>query len=46
MFIMSYMFDGCSLLISLPDILKWNTRKIIIMSYLLNDCHNLLNSNH
>ena len=29
---MSYMFDECSLLSSLPDISKWNTNNVTNMS--------------
>ena len=43
---MSYMFYGCSSLISLPDISKWNTKNVIYKKYIFNGCHNLLNSYH
>ena len=35
---MSYMFRGCSSLISLPDISKWDTKNITNMSVMLNEC--------
>ena len=41
---MSGMFTGCSLLISLPDISKWDTKNVKYMSCMFNGCHNLLNS--
>ena len=41
---MSYMFYGCSSLKSLPDISKWNTKNVIDMRDMFNECHNLLNS--
>ena len=39
---MSYMFYGCSSLISLPDISNWNTSKVTNMSYMFYDCNSLL----
>ena len=39
---MSDMFYGCSSLISLPDISKWNTKNIIDMSCLLYGCSSLI----
>ena len=38
---MSYMFYGCSSLISLPDISKWDTKNVN-MSNMFDKCHNLL----
>ena len=38
---MSYMFDGCSSLSSLPDISKWNTNNVTNMSYMFNGCSSL-----
>ena len=38
---MSYMFNGCSSLQSLPDISKWNTSNITNMSYMSNGCSSL-----
>ena len=35
---MSYMFDECSSLISLPDISKWNTSNVTDMSYMFYEC--------
>ena len=35
---MSYMFGGCSSLLSLPDISKWNTDNITNMSYMFSGC--------
>ena len=40
----SYMFYGCSSLISLPDISKWDTKNVTNMNYMFYGCHNLLNS--
>ena len=37
----SYMFRGCNLLISLPDISKWNTSNVIDMSYLFDGASSL-----
>jgi len=37
------MFNGCSSLISLPDISKWDTKNVN-MSNMFDKCHNLLNS--
>ena len=42
---MSYMFDGCSSLSSLPDISKWNTNNITDMSGMFNGCSKLKYSN-
>ena len=36
---MSYVFDGCSSLSSLPDISKWNTNKVTDMIYIFMDVH-------
>ena len=38
---MSYMFDGCSSLLSLPDISKWNTNNVTNMSYMFDGCSSL-----
>ena len=38
---MSYMFEGCSKLSSLPDISKWNTKNVTNMSYMFYDCLSL-----
>jgi len=38
---MSYMFDGCSSLSSLPDISKWNTNNVNNMSYMFYKCSSL-----
>ena len=35
----SFMFDGCCSLASLPDIQKWNTGKITNMSHMFNKCY-------
>ena len=35
---MSYMFCGCSSLIALPNIHKWNTKDVINMKYMLTGC--------
>ena len=40
---MSHMFDECSLLLSLPDINKWDTSNIIDMSYMFFGCISLNN---
>ena len=39
---MSYMFSGCSSLLSLPDISKWNTNNVTNMSYMFYNCSSLL----
>ena len=39
---MTAMFDGCSSLISLPDISKWNTKNVINMSNIFNECSSLI----
>ena len=39
---MSYMFEGCSSLLSLPDISKWNTNDVTNMSYMISGCSSLL----
>ena len=39
---MSDMFDGCSSLISLPDISKWNTNNVECMSYMFSRCSSLI----
>ena len=41
---MRSMFYGCSSLISLPDISKWDTKNVTDMSDMFYGCHNLLNS--
>ena len=38
---MSYMFDGCRLLSSLPDISKWNTNNIKYMNCMFSECSSL-----
>ena len=38
---MSFMFYGCSLLSSLPDISKWNTSNVTNMSNMFNGCSSL-----
>ena len=35
---MSFMFDGCSSLSSLPDISKWNINNLNTMSYMFSGC--------
>ena len=35
---MNHMFYGCSSLLSLPDISKWNTNKIKDMSWMFSNC--------
>jgi len=35
---MNFIFRGCSILLSLPDISKWNTNNVTDMSYMFNDC--------
>ena len=39
---MSYMFAGCMLISSLPDISQWNTQIVINMSHLFSGCESLL----
>ena len=39
---MSYMFNRCSSLSSLPDISKWNTNNVTDMSYMLRECLNII----
>jgi len=39
---MSYMFDKCSSLISLPDISNWNTNNVKNMSYMFYECSSLI----
>ena len=38
---MSYMFHGCSLLSSLPDISKWNTSNVEKMKCMFAECKSL-----
>ena len=38
---MSYMFDGCSPLISLSDISNWNTNNVIYMNNMFDKCSSL-----
>ena len=38
---LSYMFNRCSSLLSLPDISKWSTNKVINMSDMFNGCKSL-----
>ena len=35
---MSGIFSGCKLLLSLPDISKWNTNKVAYMSGIFSGC--------
>ena len=39
---MSYMFYGCSSLILLPDISKWDTKNVTDMSDIFNECSSLI----
>ena len=39
---MSYMFDKCSTLSSIPDISQWNTSNVSNMSFMFNECISLL----
>ena len=39
---MSYMFAGCMLISSLPDISQWNTQNVTNMSHLFSGCESLL----
>jgi len=39
---MMWMFNGCSSLISLPDISKWNTKNVTNMSDMFNGCSSLI----
>jgi len=39
---MSYLFNGCSSLSSLPDISNWNTNNVTNMSYMLSGCSSLV----
>ena len=39
---MSFMFDGCSSLSSLPDISKWNTKINTNICYMFSECSSLL----
>ena len=38
---MSYMFDGCSSLLNLPDISKLSTKNVTNMSYMFRDCSSI-----
>ena len=38
---MSWMFEGCSSLSSLPDISKWNTNNVTDMSWMFSGCSSL-----
>ena len=38
---MSHMFDGCSSLLSLPDISKWKTNNVNNMSNMFSRCSSL-----
>ena len=38
---MSYIFSGCSSLILLPDISKWDTNNVQDMSYIFSGCSSL-----
>ena len=35
---MSHIFEGCSSLMTIPDISKWNTYNIITMNNMFRDC--------
>ena len=35
---MSFIFNGCKSLVSLPDISKWDTSNVLDMSYMFNEC--------
>ena len=39
---MSYMFSGCSSIISLPDISKWNINNVNDTSYMFSGCSSLI----
>jgi len=39
---MSYMFSGCSSLLSLSDSSNWNTNNVTNMSYMFSGCSSLL----
>jgi surface protein len=39
---MRYMFYGCSSLISLPDLSKWNTKNVINMEEMYSECKSLI----
>ena len=39
---MNNMFFGCTSLISLPDISKWNTSSVTDMSAMFGRCHSLI----
>ena len=39
---MSYMFNGCKALVSLPDIHRWNTNTVYNMECLFGNCESLL----
>ena len=39
---MKYLFSGCISLMSLPDISKWDTRKVTNMSYMFKNCSSLI----
>ena len=39
---MSYMFNGCKTLVSLPDIHRWNTNTVYNMECLFGNCESLL----
>ena len=38
---LSFMFNYCNGLCSIPDILKWNTKNIINMSHMFSNCSSL-----
>ena len=38
---MSHMFYGCSSLVSLPDLSKWNTANVTNMNSMFSDCSSL-----
>ena len=39
---MNYMFGGCSSLISLPDLSKWNTQNVKSIESMFNGCSSLI----
>ena len=39
---MSYMLDGCSSLLNLPDISKWNTNNVTDMYSMFSGCLNII----
>ena len=39
---MKCMFEGCSSLISIPDISKWDTKKVTNISFMFSGCSSLI----